>query len=58
MASAFRRIADELNPHYVPEWALQRRRPVPRYVAALLRVFGRYWLPRLGLALQLIGSLG
>ena len=58
MPSAFRRIADELNPDYVPEWALRRRRPVPRYVLALLGIFGDYWLPRLGLALQLIGSLG
>jgi len=58
MTSAFRRIADELNPDYVPECALQRRRPVPRYVSALLKIFGDYWLPRLGLAVQLIGSLG
>ncbi len=58
MPSAFRRIADELNPDFVPEWDLQRRRPVPRYVSALLEIFGDYWLPRFGLALQLIGSLG
>jgi hypothetical protein len=57
MPSAFRRIADELNPKYVPEWAIRQRRPVPRYSSALLRVFGQYWLPRLGLGLQLAGSL-
>src|SRR5437868_11790587 len=58
MTSAFRRIADELNPDFVPEWALQHRRAVPRYAATLLRIAGPYWLPRLGLVLQLIGLLG
>src|SRR5207302_2692612 len=58
MPSAFRRIADELNPDYVPEWALKRRRPVPRFAPALLRIFGLYWLPRLGLALLIAGSFG
>ena|SRR2546426_2039878 len=57
MPSAFRQIADELNPDYVPEWALEHRRPVPGYATRLLSTFGTYWLPRLGLTIQLIGSI-
>src|SRR5438445_13642701 len=57
MPSAFRQIADELNPDYVPEWALEHRRPVPGYATRLLSTFGTYWLPRLGLTIQLVGSI-
>src|SRR2546425_13065687 len=57
MPSAFRQIADELNPDYVPEWALEHRRPVPGYATRLLSTFGTYWLPRLGLTIQLIGPI-
>jgi hypothetical protein len=49
--SAFRRIADELDPNYVPEWALRGRRAVPSYAKLLLSLFGPWWLPRLGLSL-------
>jgi len=57
MPSAFRQIADELNPDYVPEWALEHRRPVPGYATRLLSTFGPYWLPRFGLTIQLVGSI-
>jgi hypothetical protein len=58
MPSAFRRIADELDPNYVPDWALRNRRPVPVYVPKLLSIFGLRWLPRLGLGLVLAGTIG
>ncbi len=57
MPSAFRQIADELNPDYVPEWALRRRRPVPGYATRLLSMFGIYWLPRVGLTIVLVALL-
>lgn len=58
MGSAFRRIADELDPNHVPDWALRNRRPVPGYVAKLLSIFGLRWLPRLGLGLVVAGTVG
>jgi len=57
MPSAFRQIADELNPDYVPQWALEHRRPVPGYAIRLSSTFGTYWLPRFGLGIQLAGSI-
>ena len=56
--AAFRRIADELDPNHVPDWALRYRRPVPAYAAKLLSVFGLRWLPRIGLVLVLAGTAG
>ena len=58
MGSAFRRIADELDPNHVPNWALRTRRPVPAYATMLLSIFGLRWLPRLGLGLVLAGTIG
>ena len=57
MPGAFRQIADELNPDYVPEWVLEHRRPVPGYAIRLLSTFGPYRLPRLGLGIQLAGLI-
>jgi hypothetical protein len=56
MPSAFRQIADELNPNYVPEWAVSHRRPVPGYATRLLATFGTYWLPRIGLTAMAAGT--
>lgn len=57
LQDAFRRIADELDPDYVPEWARLGRRPVPGYARSLLSLFGRWLLPRLGLGLIVAGAL-
>ncbi len=57
MPSAFRRIADELDSSYVPEWAHRGRRPVPSYAKVLLSRFGKWWLPRLGLSLVTAAAL-
>ncbi len=54
---AFRRIANELDPNYVPESASQGRRPVPGYFRWLLEVFGVWWLPRVGLSLVVLGTI-
>lgn len=56
MPSAFRRIADELDPTFVPEWASHNRRPVPTYAKRLLALFGPWFLPRLGLSLIVIAA--
>lgn len=58
MPSAFRRIAEELDPNYVPDWALRNRRRVPAYATRLLSIFGVRWLPRIGLVLVLAGAIG
>jgi hypothetical protein len=55
MFDALRRVADELDPDYVPDWALVARRPVPGFARRLLSIFGRWWLPRLGLGLVVGG---
>ncbi len=55
MPNAFSRIADELDPAFVQDWASRYRRRVPSYAERLLAMFGPWWLPRLGLSLLLLG---
>src|SRR5438874_8535851 len=57
MPSAFRRIADEFDPSYVPDSARRGRRRVPSYTKVLLSLFGKWWVPRLGLSLVTAAAL-